>query len=78
VLEIKSFFENYSFQNIDVIPVSIYDEVSINNLKQLIIRTVKNVKPKDKNGPFLMHIDRRFTVKGFGVVVTGTALKGAV
>lgn len=78
VLEVKSFFENYSFQNIHVMPVSIYDEVSINNLKQLIIRTVKNVKPKDKNGPFLMHIDRRFTVKGFGVVVTGTALKGAV
>ena len=78
IAEIKSFFENYNFHNIHVMPVSIYDEASINNLKQLIIRILKGLKPKDENGPFLMHIDRRFIVKGFGVVVTGTALQGVV
>lgn len=76
--KIKSFFEGYTFQNIHILPTSIYDEASINNLKQLIISTVKRLKPKDSSGPFLMHLDRKFIVKGFGVVVTGTALKGVV
>jgi selenocysteine-specific elongation factor len=76
--KIKSFFEGYTFQNIHILSTSIYDEASINNLKQLIISTVKRLKPKDSSGPFLMHLDRKFIVKGFGVVVTGTALKGVV
>ena len=76
--EIKNFFEQYAFQNIQIIPTSIYDEASISNLRQVIINTVKGLKPKDNSGPFLIHLDRKFIVKGFGVVVTGTALKGIV
>ena len=76
--EIKSFFEDYDFQNIQILATSIYDEDSINKLRLAIINTVRGLKPKDKSGPFLMHLDRKFTIRGFGVVVTGTALKGIV
>ncbi|MDY6820186.1 MAG: selenocysteine-specific translation elongation factor [Deferribacterota bacterium] len=76
--EIKSFFEKYNFDEMNIIPVSIYNPKQIELLKSILIEVAKKYRLKKLYDRFLMHIDRRFTIKGFGVVVTGSALSGKV
>lgn len=75
---IKSFFNNYNFINIKFICVSIFDEESICKLQDLIFETADIVIEKNSHLPFLLRVDRSFSVKGFGTVVTGTAVSGKV
>src|SRR5207302_2699559 len=41
-------------------------------------RVASTVPGKDSRGHFRLPIDRAFTIKGFGAVVTGTLISGAV
>lgn len=75
---IKSFFNNYNFINIQFICVSIFDEESISKLQDVIFETADIVTEKNSHLPFLLRVDRSFSVKGFGTVVTGTAVSGKV
>ncbi len=50
----------------------------ISDLVATIAQSVKNLKPKDADGPLRLPIDRHFSVAGFGTVVTGTLLSGTV
>jgi selenocysteine-specific elongation factor len=76
--KIKQFFLNFDFKNIHFINLSIYDEESIEDLKKLIFQTAEQIQNKNSDLPFLLRVDRSFTVKGFGTVVTGTAISGTV
>ena len=76
--KIQDFLEPYNFNTISILPVSIFDNLTIDNLKKTLINACKTVIPKSNSGPFLLHIDRKFTVKGIGTVITGTALKGTI
>ena len=54
---------------------------SYENLKNTIIKDIENIKisqKEDENEHFRMYIDRCFSVKGFGTVVTGTSLSGKI
>ncbi len=69
--------EKYS--NLSVVEsflVSVSDPESITELKNYLF----NLKPRkhDENGIFRYYIDRVFTLKGRGVIVTGSAVTGAV
>lgn len=50
----------------------------IENLKNEIIEISKTVKPRNVDGLFRMFIDRIFTIKGFGTVVTGSVSSGQI
>jgi len=50
----------------------------IADLRRLIEQTVLEIEPRRDRGIFWMPIDRSFTIKGFGTVVTGSALSGQV
>jgi len=50
----------------------------IDNLQQTIQGTLKELPPRDENGPTRLPIDRHFTISGFGTVITGTLLSGRV
>lgn len=47
-------------------------------LRTLLAREAAKLPPRDAARPFFLPIDRAFTVRGFGTVVTGTALDGQV
>lgn len=62
-------------------PVVLVDSLSnkgIDEIKQLIIETLKKQEMRDAKGPFRLPIDQVFTVKGQGTVVRGTVYEGAV
>ncbi|MDH3453901.1 MAG: selenocysteine-specific translation elongation factor, partial [Desulfuromonadales bacterium] len=47
-------------------------------LEQTIQRILKELPPRDADGPTRLPIDRHFTISGFGTVVTGTLLSGRI
>lgn len=47
-------------------------------LATAIAEAVKQLPPKDADGPLRLPVDRHFSVPGFGTVVTGTLLSGTV
>ncbi|CAD7286328.1 selenocysteine-specific translation elongation factor [Campylobacter suis] len=75
--ELLEYIKN--FKNLDVLQsffVSIKDDESIVNLRDYLFTL--RPKKRDDDGIFRYYIDRAFSVKGIGVVVTGSVLSGSV
>ncbi len=70
--EILEFLKPYDFEIRFIIAVSIFDEESIKNLKNKLF-SIQNTKKEEENF-FRFYIDRVFSPKGIGTVVTGTVL----
>jgi len=70
--EILEFLSQFEFEIKFVQAVSIFDETSISKLKTKLF-TIKNSTKQEENF-FRFYIDRIFSVKGIGTVVTGTVL----
>ncbi|MBP1890386.1 selenocysteine-specific elongation factor [Clostridium moniliforme] len=76
--EVKNFVKGSFLENVPIVPVSSKTLVGIDTLKKTIEECVNNTEEKDKEALFRMPIDRVFTVKGFGSVVTGSIIGGRV
>jgi selenocysteine-specific elongation factor len=61
-----------------IIPVSSKTGAGLDQLKSELARLAAEVPAKDPGAVFRLPIDRVFTMKGFGTVVTGTLISGAV
>ena len=70
--EILEFLENFDFEIKFVSCVSIYDETSIEKLKNQLF-SINNSTKQEENF-FRFYVDRVFSPKGIGTVVTGTVL----
>jgi selenocysteine-specific elongation factor len=66
-------FENAPFMMVDSL-----SKKGIEELKKLIIDTLKEQEMRDAKGAFRLPIDQVFTVKGQGTVVRGTVYEGTV
>jgi len=76
-IEITEYFKNFSHLGLkSIVPVSIYDKDSIQNLRDELFSIPIIEKPS--NGLFRYYIDRSFSLAGVGTVVTGTVLDGTV
>jgi selenocysteine-specific elongation factor len=76
--EVKDFVKGTFLEGADIIPVSSKTGRKIELLKEKIRDVALTVKPKLTKGLFRLPIDRVFTLKGFGTVVTGTAISGSI
>jgi selenocysteine-specific elongation factor len=61
-----------------IVACSTRTSAGLDELRAAIAAAVDALPPREKSGVFRMPIDRVFTVKGFGTVVTGTVLGGSV
>ena len=61
-----------------MIPVSAYTGQGIEELKRKIVELVANSPARSTDRPFRLPVDRVFSVKGFGTVVTGTLVDGVL
>ena len=61
-----------------VVPVSSVTGAGLDDLRRELARVAAEVPEKDAAGPFRLPIDRVFTMKGFGTVVTGTLVSGSL
>ena len=61
-----------------IVAVSAYTGQGIPELKEMLRRLVQEAEEKSLRIPFRLPVDRVFSVEGFGTVVTGTLIEGAI
>jgi len=74
--DIRKFVKGTFLEGAAIVPVSSKTMHNIDLLKEKIRDLALQVEPKPTRGLFRLPIDRVFTLKGFGTVVTGTAVSG--
>lgn len=76
--EVREFVKGTFLENAGIIPLSAKTGHNIDLLKEKIGELAANVELKSESGIFRLPVDRIFTLKGFGTVVTGTAISGSI
>jgi selenocysteine-specific elongation factor len=77
-LEIEEFVRGSFLESAPIVPVSARNGAGLDELKQALRRAAQAAAAKDATQNFRLPIDRSFAMKGFGTVVTGTLISGAV
>jgi selenocysteine-specific elongation factor len=78
-LEVEEFLRGTFLDNPkSIVPVSSLTGAGLDDLKRAMIATAAEVQPRDSHALSRLPIDRVFTMKGFGTVVTGTLLSGTI
>ena len=76
--EIGDFVTGTFLEDAPIVPVSSKTGENLELLKKEIRDRALTITPKTSGGLFRLPIDRVFTLKGFGTVITGTAISGAI
>jgi len=77
-LEIEEFVRGSFLEGAPIVPVSARSGAGLDELKNILRRAAQAVAAKDATQHFRLPIDRSFAMKGFGTVVTGTLISGAL
>lgn len=76
--DITSFVEGSFLENAPIVEVSSHTGQGIDTLKKMIIEEAKKLPPHNTEASSLrLPIDRVFTMKGHGTVITGTLIEGS-
>lgn len=76
--EIEDFVRDTFLEGAPIIEVSAVTGKGLRELLDAIDKLVDQVEQKPTDGIFRMPIDRIFTIRGFGTVVTGTVIAGEI
>lgn len=74
--DVAQFLKGTFLEGSPILPVSAVTGEGIPELKEALTRLVETVEARSPEGPFRLSVDRVFTMKGFGTVVTGTSTAG--
>jgi selenocysteine-specific elongation factor len=77
-LEIEDYLRGSFLEGAPILPVSTKTGAGLPELKRALIAQAQLLPGKDSLRDFRLPIDRAFSIKGFGAVVTGTLLGGRV
>lgn len=76
--EIKKMIAKTTLRSAQIISVSSLTLEGIHNLKQIIQNELTKLPERSSSGFFRMPIDRVFTLKGIGTILTGTVYSGKI
>ncbi|MFY9225770.1 MAG: selenocysteine-specific translation elongation factor [Blastocatellia bacterium] len=74
--EVKDFVAGSFLANAPIVPVSTKTGQGIEELKKELVKLASQTLPKTLTAVARLPIDRAFTIKGFGTVITGTLTSG--
>src|SRR5712671_1295237 len=78
-LEVEEFLRGtFLHDSNSIVAVSSLTGAGLEQLKQTIVEAAAEVPPRDSQAIARLPIDRVFTMKGFGTVVTGTLIAGTI
>jgi selenocysteine-specific elongation factor len=77
-LEVEDFLRGSFLEDSPIIPVSALKSTGLDELKRQLVRIAGELPARDVNAIARLPIDRVFTMKGFGTVVTGTLIAGTI
>ena len=76
--EVRAGLADTPFAQADIVPVSARTGAGLDELREVLARHARALRAQGKEGPARLPIDRVFTIKGAGTVVTGTLWQGEV
>src|SRR5918999_1795344 len=74
----REFLKGTFLEGKPIVPVSAKTGQGIDDLRRGLQTLVARVPPKQLEGKFRLPVDRVFTIRGFGTVVTGTLFSGTI
>ena len=74
--DVKELTKGTFLENAPIIPVSAYTGLGLEELKNELEKLCDSLPERAEEGHFRLPIDRVFTLKGFGTIVTGTLMEG--
>jgi len=77
-LEVDEFVRGSFLENAPVVAVSSTTGAGLHDLRSEIEKMAASISEKDASQYFRLPIDRAFSMRGFGTVVTGTLVSGSV
>ncbi|HUI78450.1 MAG TPA: selenocysteine-specific translation elongation factor [Bryobacteraceae bacterium] len=77
-LEVEEFVAGSFLEGAPIVPVSSVTGEGLDGLRRELARVAGEAPEKDAGGHFRLPVDRVFSIKGFGTVVTGTLVSGSV
>src|SRR5713101_5658162 len=77
-LEVEEFLRGSFLDNSPIVPVSSLTGAGLDELKQALAKVAAEIPAKDSTALARLPIDRVFSMKGFGTVVTGTLVSGTI
>ena len=76
--EIKEEFKGGHLEEVPFVKVDSISGIGLQELKNKIVELSHSIEEKNTSLPPRMHVDRVFSMKGFGTIVTGTLIEGKV
>jgi len=76
--EIKDFLSGTFLQDAPILPVSSITGEGLDTFYEALKALVDTIEPKKTDGVFRLPVERTFSVKGYGTVVTGIPVAGSV
>ena len=77
-LEVEDFLRGSFLESSPIVPVSALKSTGFDELNRQLVRIAAELPARDSNAIARLPIDRVFTMKGFGTVVTGTLIAGTI
>ncbi len=77
-MEVEELVAGSFLESAPIVPVSSTTGAGLDDLRRELARVAAAIPEKNSAGHFRLPIDRVFTIKGFGTVVTGTLISGAI
>jgi selenocysteine-specific elongation factor len=77
-LDVQEYLRGSFLENAPIVPVSAKTGNGLPELKRELLKEASAIHGKPEGGFFRLPIDRAFSIKGFGTVVTGTLVSGSV
>ena len=76
--EVRDFFKDSFLEAAPIVPVDSLSGAGMGEIVALLDAKVAAMDFHEEFGPFRMAVDRVFSMKGFGTVITGTSLSGRI
>ncbi len=76
--EVREFFADSFLEEAPILAVSSTTGEGIDAVKEILDKKVRTMNFQEEFGPFRLAVDRVFSMKGFGTVITGSSLSGRV
>lgn len=76
--EVKDFLEGTFLEDAPILPVSSITGEGFDTFYEALKKLVDAIEPKKIDGVFRLPVERTFSVKGYGTVVTGIPVAGSV
>ncbi len=76
--DVAGFLQGTFLEGVPIVPVSAVKGTGLETLKQEIKKLAEELKPQRRTDLFRLPVDRIFTMKGYGTVITGTMISGSI